>query len=404
MRRQWQNAAFAAVAVTSVGAVGVIAAQTATPEPPAATEIAPETESSAQVVERPFLGVRLEAGETGVIVQQVVDGSPAALAGLETGDVITAINGEAVTTPSDLSDVIAGLQVGNTVTLEYTRDEETSTVDVVLAGIANERGRNRGGLRGQLREGLEVEYDAEAQTWTITELSETNPLYEAGLRQGDVITAANGEPLSAPGLGQWLRNADGDGTLTLTIERDGETQDIELSLQALIGSMFDGAFPFGQGGRGQNGNGFFQGRSDLNGYLGLSFIPLDETVAAENDVELTEGALVGQVAEDSPAAEAGIQLNDIITAVNGEVVDAEVTLRDRLMAYEAGDVLTLTIVREGETQQIEVTLGERSAANVQGMFNFTAPDGMNFFIPELPENFQFEVPPTEGETATGANL
>ncbi|MBC7871267.1 MAG: PDZ domain-containing protein, partial [Chitinophagaceae bacterium] len=94
------------------------------------------------------------------------------------------------------------------------------------------------------------------------------------------------------------------------------------------------------------------------GRLGVAFVNLDETTAAEYNVDVTEGALITQVEAGSPAETAGLQENDIVTAVNGEVVDAEHTLADRIYAYEPEDVVTLDVLRAGETQQIEVTLGQ----------------------------------------------
>jgi S1-C subfamily serine protease len=68
--------------------------------------------------------------------------------------------------------------------------------------------------------------------------------------------------------------------------------------------------------------------------------------------------LITEVVEGSPAAEAGLQVGDIVTAVDGDRVDFEHTLRDRLFAYEPGDTVTLDVLRDGETLQIQVTLGE----------------------------------------------
>jgi membrane-associated protease RseP (regulator of RpoE activity) len=60
---------------------------------------------------------------------------------------------------------------------------------------------------------------------------------------------------------------------------------------------------------------------------------------------------------DTPAAAADLQEGDIILAVDGDVVDQERTLPDRLYAYEPGDTVTLTVLRDGEEMEVEVTLG-----------------------------------------------
>lgn len=58
-------------------------------------------------------------GARGVVVTDVVPGSPAATAGLDPGDVLTQIDGEQVTTPGEVQAALAGLPVGEQVQLQY---------------------------------------------------------------------------------------------------------------------------------------------------------------------------------------------------------------------------------------------------------------------------------------------
>jgi membrane-associated protease RseP (regulator of RpoE activity) len=84
-----------------------------------------------------LLGVSVEpaTGDTaGARVAQVVSGSPAHDAGLESGDVITEVDGTAITEPSDLVDAIGSHDAGEQVTITYERDGDTKTVDVTLGG------------------------------------------------------------------------------------------------------------------------------------------------------------------------------------------------------------------------------------------------------------------------------
>jgi S1-C subfamily serine protease len=85
---------------------------------------------------------------------------------------------------------------------------------------------------------------------------------------------------------------------------------------------------------------------------------IDAQVAESEGLDVTDGALVTEVVAGSPAESSGLLVGDIITAVSGDVVDFERTLSDRLYAYEAGDTVTLDILRDGETIQIDVTLGQ----------------------------------------------
>ena len=73
---------------------------------------------------------------------------------------------------------------------------------------------------------------------------------------------------------------------------------------------------------------------------------------------LPEGAAVKSVVEDGPAAKAGLQENDIITAVDGQTVSGSSELADIVSASEPGAILVLTVYRQGQTEEIKVEVGE----------------------------------------------
>ena len=77
--------------------------------------------------------------------------------------------------------------------------------------------------------------------------------------------------------------------------------------------------------------------------------------------ETQNGQEVVQVQDGSPAAQAGLQPGDIITAVDGTTLDADHLLQDQLFEHKVGDTVQLTIDRDGQTMTISVTLGERPA-------------------------------------------
>ena len=77
--------------------------------------------------------------------------------------------------------------------------------------------------------------------------------------------------------------------------------------------------------------------------------------------ETQNGQEVVQVQDGSPAAQAGLQPGDIITAVDGTTLDADHLLQDQLFKHKVGDTVQLTIDRDGQTMTISVTLGERPA-------------------------------------------
>jgi S1-C subfamily serine protease len=91
-------------------------------------------------VAHPYLGVQLTTASAvgapnavpGATVAAVSSGSPAAKAGLATGDVITAVDGTDATSADDVTAAVAALEPGQTVTLQVTRGGSSRTVPVTL--------------------------------------------------------------------------------------------------------------------------------------------------------------------------------------------------------------------------------------------------------------------------------
>ena len=370
MSAKMKSVVLLAVVVFSLALWGVVAAQE-------------NTEG-----ERPYLGVQLENLDNSAIIRDVVVDSAAAVAGLEEGDVITTVNGTEVSSAREIAELIAQLNPGDTMTIDFTRDGETSSVEVTL-GSAPARPNVNLPFMFQRGGDVSISYDAVNQSWLIQDLGEESPLYEAGLRAGDTITAINGEQFDPMSLGEFL--ADQGENVTVTIERGGESQDIEVPATAVEILGF-GGFRFGEG-RGMpfgDGRPFGEGRGmpldpfgmmGGQGRLGVAFVTLDEAAAEERGVDVTEGAFVTEVLPGSPAETARLQADDIITAVNGEAVDAEHTLRDRLVAYEPDDTITLDVLRAGENLQIEVTLEQPDfASDMMPFFNLEIPN-----LPAAPE-------------------
>jgi putative serine protease PepD len=85
-------------------------------------------------VSHPYLGIGVATadGNGGALVKTVTAGSPAATAGIKEGDLITAIDGQAVHTSDDLINAVQAGKVGASVALNVTRDGKSSTVNVTL--------------------------------------------------------------------------------------------------------------------------------------------------------------------------------------------------------------------------------------------------------------------------------
>ena len=78
---------------------------------------------------------------------------------------------------------------------------------------------------------------------------------------------------------------------------------------------------------------------------------------------LPQGAAVQSVVEGSPAEEAGLQANDIITHINGEEITGYAQLSQHIREAGVGGRLKLTVFRQGQTLELTVTIGETRQQN-----------------------------------------
>lgn len=88
-------------------------------------------------------------------------------------------------------------------------------------------------------------------------------------------------------------------------------------------------------------------------------------IARQNDLAVDSGAYVAEVTADGPAAEAGVEAGDIVTAVDGEAISSADGLIIALREHEVGDKVTLTVMRGKDEKEIEVELGSDEALQAE---------------------------------------
>lgn len=98
------------------------------------------------------------------------------------------------------------------------------------------------------------------------------------------------------------------------------------------------------------------------GMLGLFPSDLSPEMAEAFGLENTLGALVNQVQENSPASRAGIRHGDVITQIDGEVVESAAQLRLIVSQILPGTEVDVTLIRGGKTKALPVVLGSLNGA------------------------------------------
>ncbi|MEO7196837.1 MAG: trypsin-like peptidase domain-containing protein [Solirubrobacterales bacterium] len=116
-------------------------------------------------------------------------------------------------------------------------------------------------------------------------------------------------------------------------------------------------------------------------YIGVRSQPLYPQLADKLGIDAPTGSLISNVVKDGPADQAGLQGGDggadskiefqgqqvvtggdVVVAVNGDDLVTENDLSRLISEYQPGEKVTLTIIRDGERMDVDVTLGERPAS------------------------------------------
>jgi serine protease Do len=92
------------------------------------------------------------------------------------------------------------------------------------------------------------------------------------------------------------------------------------------------------------------------GFLGVSIADLDSAMAGRLKMKEQGGAVVMMVGADSPAEKAGIQLQDVITSINGQKVESSSRLRLIVSGTKPGTSVPVELLRNGKPMTVTATL------------------------------------------------
>jgi serine protease Do len=168
------------------------------------------------VVTRGWIGVEIQPvtadiadslglkNTSGALVAQTTKNSPAAAAGIQSGDVITAVDGETVADPHELARRIAALGPTKTATIALTRGGSPMTIDVTLGTMPpdktasadtgfNENGKAENSLASL---GLTLQHSQDGVL--VTEVDPDSVAADKGLKEGDVIVEVAGKSVTRP--------------------------------------------------------------------------------------------------------------------------------------------------------------------------------------------------------------
>ena len=201
----------------------------------------------------------------------------------------------------------------------------------------------------------------------VTRIVKDSPAEKAGLQKDDVILRIDGENVtSVRKLNRVVSEIAPDQSVRVTISRAGSEQELTATMGRRAENDFRGLL------RDNPGNWEWEGPALTNDgpwvfalagsrRIGISTTELTKQLADYFGVTGGRGVLVTNVSDDGPAAKAGLRAGDVITAVDGETVDASGDISRAINRKKDGEV-TLTIIRNKNQQTLRVmpTEGGRS--------------------------------------------
>jgi len=313
--------------------------------------------------------------ESGIVVVTVDPDGPAAEAGVVRGDILQAIDGQAVDDMGDLLDYLKDREPNDEVELTILHGDEQRVLTATpgerngraYLGLASCRGPADGQRMehrimgsGAVPESARAVPESaravpESARAVVIEVVSDSPAEQAGLRVGDTITAVDGQEVDAENdLADLIGTHEPGDTVTLEVTRPGEeSREVAVELgehpdeegKAYLGIRYS-SFPH---------------MERLEKQFPFRMPPSDKQpfrIPPGTGVE--RGTVIWHVVKSSPAEAAGLRKGDVITAVDGEPLESPRALADAIAEHEPGDTVTLTVVRPDGTEQreVQVELGE----------------------------------------------
>lgn len=175
-----------------------------------------------------YLGVVADSADGKLRVENVEAGSPAAMAGVEEGDLILSLDGQAVASAAELRQALQSRNPGERVSLRVVRKGAELELSATLA--ATSRPLRLGGRRAIMGVQLGEETEAGAP---VKQVTPGLPAEQAGLKEGDVLVKFDGVTLngSAKVSDNLAQKQPGDAVV-ITFRREGKESELKITLVA----------------------------------------------------------------------------------------------------------------------------------------------------------------------------
>jgi serine protease Do len=193
----------------------------------------------------------------------------------------------------------------------------------------------------------------------VATVTANSPAAKAGLKPGDVILTANGQPVkSVHDLPRLVASMPPGQKLELSVRRGGK----DMNLAATTAEM-----PQEQQAANAQSSGEEKGPAPSATSLGLQLAAIDQSLRREFRIPKdVEGAVVTKVASDSPAAALGIEPGDVIVSVDQQPVKSPQEAAEKLKEASANGNILLLLNRHGTSQFVGLSVSPSTGSSRPG--------------------------------------
>ncbi|HLY75344.1 MAG TPA: PDZ domain-containing protein [Planctomycetota bacterium] len=352
-----------------------------------APKATPKTEPRAETPRRKprgYMGVKLmdltdedkkDLGvKNGLKVAETVEGSPGAKAGLQPDDVILTVDGRAIDSMQELAPILAAAGVGASVKLEVQRDGKKRTVTVVLAPHPadaqpqeppKEQGKSEDDLRERVKKFLEKKESPKEGP-----KAKGKPAPKDDEEPGDLLAFDEEtfdqfkemfEKFGVDPEQFFEKGKDGKYRLNDQMKEMFKNFNFDRfkNLLPKESEPDDQPAPTPKKAEPRKAEPKKAEAKKSRPWLGIQPEDLPDELRAQLDLADGEGLLVTQILPGSPAEQAGLKKNDILTKIDGKSVKGEESLASFMSSARVGQEATLTVLRKSKEQKFKVTIGEK---------------------------------------------
>ncbi|MFH1699009.1 MAG: PDZ domain-containing protein [Candidatus Zixiibacteriota bacterium] len=127
----------------------------------------------------------------------------------------------------------------------------------------------------------------------------------------------------------------------------------------------------------------------LNPWIGVYAQSIDDDIEEAFNLSRSEGIVIIDVLDGSPAEEAGLRKKDIIVKFNGKNIDGSTPLRDYVLDTEAGDEVDIVFVRDGDEKTGIVKIGNRPKSSTfdESIMGYKGPRNYGYSLISEPSGY-----------------